>query len=289
MKTRFLYLSLLVVAFFSCDNSKEPDVIDDNSSKTYPVELRASNYQAPEGCYGTKMEADTLYIINTQNEFISWIPCADVIADIDWEKQTLLVTWDRRCNADSRIVENKFAEIAENVFRFEVTVEPSVTTNAAPLFIYTIVPKLPKNAIVGFNINLTSNGGSNTVDSTSVKSSDNSIAGTKWKLAGFVSAVDGSIKEPEPSGNNYFTVYFAPDGKTLTGFSSVNELFGEYEIDIKASILKIKQLGGTKIKEQYDGKLFVDHLLSIHSFSFENKDLKLYHNELGDYLLFKKQ
>jgi hypothetical protein len=113
-----------------------------------------------------------------------------------------------------------------------------------------------------------------------------SLKGTKWKLTSFVFAADGSIKEPKPSGNSYFTVYFAPDSKTLTGFSSTNELFGEYEIDDQASTIKIKQLGGTKINEQYDGKLFVDNLLSIHSFSVEDKDLKLYYNELGDYLLF---
>jgi hypothetical protein len=289
LKTFFTVLCTLCI--FGCDNNKD-GMGDDNSTKTYPVQMRASSYEVPVGCTDNKMESDSLYIINAQEELAAWVPCASGISDIDWKQQTLLATWDRRCNVDSKVIEQTFEEVAGNIFRFQVTIEPSATANAAPLIIYTIVPKLPENAIVGFNITIPNdgnNGGNMPTDSlVNNSSAENTLVNIKWKLSRFVYAIGAKTKEPEPKGETCYTIYFDSDNKRLSSFSSVNELFGDYELDYKSLTLKIKQLGGTKINEQYDGKLFVDNLQSVHSFTVNDRELRLYYNEFGDYLLFTK-
>jgi heat shock protein HslJ len=110
------------------------------------------------------------------------------------------------------------------------------------------------------------------------------LQGTKWKLTGFVDTQTGTVKEPEPNSANCYWLYFNID-KTLNGTSSTNEIMGNYEI--ANSTIQIINLGGTEINELFDGKLFMESLRSIESFSISGKELKLYHNNKKNYLQFK--
>jgi heat shock protein HslJ/predicted nucleic-acid-binding Zn-ribbon protein len=111
-----------------------------------------------------------------------------------------------------------------------------------------------------------------------------SLTGTQWKLTGFANVTNGIIKTPEPDSENHYWIIFNDDN-TLSGKSSTNELFGSYEADYKAATLRITNLGGTKIGEILDGKLFVKNLQSVYYFSIQKTSLQLYYNDT-DYLLF---
>jgi hypothetical protein len=268
---------LFFIVLFSCKNSSQlDDETDNSSSKSYPVALKVNDYNVPAGCNENKMEADTLYVINSQDELLSWVPCAGVISNIDWEKETLLITWDRRCNADSKVVEKKFEETAENVFLFQVKVQPSLTANAAPLIIYTIVPKLPKNVEVGFSIDLQG------LENNTVAHLQN----TSWKLVGFVNETDSTFKSPEPASDDSYWIIFNDDD-TFQGKSSTNEITGNYTINSELSSLQITKLGGTKINELQDGNLFMESLRSVNYFSVREATLSLYLDD-NKYLLFNR-
>ncbi|MDR1371189.1 MAG: META domain-containing protein [Dysgonamonadaceae bacterium] len=278
MKTNVFSMLMLIFAImlWGCDNAQD---LNDDSSKNYPVVLRTNDLIAPNGCNDYRMEADTLYVVNSQEELLALTSCTDNISDINWKNQTLLVTWDRRCNVDSKTLEKKFEEIAENVFCFQITVIPSSTANASPLILYTIVPKLPKNAIIGFNIIL--------------QNEENSVAGglkgVSWKLDGFVDVATAKLTEAEPKNcKECYTLYFNTDS-TFTGMSSVNEIYGEFIVNVSTSAIRIVNLGGTKIGETPDGNKYMDCLEAVHSFSLTETELKLYCNDGKEYLLYKKK
>jgi hypothetical protein len=219
------------------------------------------------------MEADTLYVINSKDELLSWVPCAGAVSDIDWEKETLLITWDRRCNADSKVVEKKFEETAENVFLFQVKINPSYTTNAARLIIYTIVPKLPKNATVTFVIDL--QGGENHTVAQ--------LQNTSWKLTGFVDVTDNKLTEAEPKDCvECYTLNFETDSAG-TGKSVAHSF--EIQLYPKPSFI----LGSlTDIYEGGNVALFYEAIKTIDSYRLEDGKLKFFYDNGGKYLLYEQ-
>jgi hypothetical protein len=113
-----------------------------------------------------------------------------------------------------------------------------------------------------------------------------SLQDTNWKLAGIVDSETNTLKELKPDDcDRCYTLHFDTDS-TLTGRSSVNDLFANYEIDFDLSSIQIK-LARTKIYEPVDGELYVERLMAIQSFSVTDKELKLYYGEQGNYLLYK--
>jgi hypothetical protein len=124
------------------------------------------------------------------------------------------------------------------------------------------------------------------VDRNKSDENPNNIEIYKWKLVGFVNGADGTIKTPEPVSENSYWIIFNDNG-TLFAKSAVNELVGKYKINFSTSTISITELGGTKIGEPLDGKLFVEGLQSIRSFVVEKASLRLYHNE-ADFLLFNR-
>jgi hypothetical protein len=111
------------------------------------------------------------------------------------------------------------------------------------------------------------------------------LTGIKWKLTGFV--IGGNVKTPEQDSDNSYWLLFKNDN-TLEGKSSTNELMGSYEINAQTSSLLITNLGGTKINELPDGRLFVESLRAVRSFELREGTLKLYFSET-DYLFFNIQ
>lgn len=108
------------------------------------------------------------------------------------------------------------------------------------------------------------------------------LTGAKWKLKSFVA--NGVAKAPEPEDNDSYWIAFKDDS-TLEGKSSVNFLFGSYEVNHQTSYLRVTNLGGTKIAELLDGRFFVESLMAVRSFELREDALKLCYNET-DYLLF---
>jgi hypothetical protein len=146
-----------------------------------------------------------------------------------------------------------------------------------------------KNLIFFFGILLLSFGCSN--DDLPVCEANVTLLGNKWKLVGYVSGEDGTLKELKPtSDDNYWGIdnywLFFKNEDTLLVKSSTNDLYGLYEINYSSSTISITLLGGTKINEIFDGKFFIDRLSSVSHLDIEETSLKLYQNE-KDYLLFK--
>jgi heat shock protein HslJ len=115
-----------------------------------------------------------------------------------------------------------------------------------------------------------------------------SLAGTQWKLVGFVNGADGAVITPEASSGkpyNFYWIQFKED-KTVNGMSSSNQLLGSYDVNSDASEIQIKSATATEVMERPDGILFVERLNAVRSFEYRESALLLYYNET-DYLLFE--
>jgi hypothetical protein len=106
------------------------------------------------------------------------------------------------------------------------------------------------------------------------------LAGTKWKLVGYVSLQDQKLIEAEPKDcEECYTLTFETDttGKAISvsNLLSFNLLSNSWR--------------GTLIGDQHIGnaKLFYNAIEIINLYSVENDTLKLYYNNRCNYLLFK--
>jgi len=138
---------------------------------------------------------------------------------------------------------------------------------------------------------------------------NNTLQGTKWKLAGIVDVQTGELKELEPKDCEkcytltFDTCYKIISSDTNEGLKSLgknyfvtrsagNELCGHYIADYVSHSFQPIFLGGTKACEWGDGWLYADPFWknAIQSFSLQENELRLYYNDYNDiekYLLFK--
>jgi hypothetical protein len=133
-------------------------------------------------------------------------------------------------------------------------------------------------------------GDSNTVNNAAIPS----LTGVKWKLIGI-----GDVKTDELKAlksytvdgkdcKKCYTVTFKENG-TFTGFSTTNELYGNYLINYSTHDFKISELGGLKINELGDGNIYFTLLGTVQSYDLIESGLKLYYNNKNNYLLFSEQ
>jgi len=113
-----------------------------------------------------------------------------------------------------------------------------------------------------------------------------SLISTDWKLIGFVNVAENTIKIAEPQHENCYRMIFKPDG-TFSGQTSTNQAGGRYEVNVQDKTLKILNIGGTEINELFDGKLYVESMLKVDSFSITERGLALYYDNKKHFLLFK--
>ena len=113
-----------------------------------------------------------------------------------------------------------------------------------------------------------------------------SLTSTKWKFVCFVDAVTGEMKRAEPFATMYNFLIFNED-KILSGFSSSNELYGNYEIDTSTCGISIDIQAMSEVVECLDGSLFVELLNKVDFFSLQKHELRLYYNNKQNYLLLK--
>jgi len=147
------------------------------------------------------------------------------------------------------------------------------------------------------------------------KTNEASLTGTSWKLVGAVDSPTGNVKtktgdmkvfKPQncsdlrtewgenwygPSCDSHvercYTLSFDTNNR-ITGYASAHDICIDYNIDYEKNKIHIHSIGGTKAGEWFDdGDLFRGILLIVQSFSFTNRELRLYFNDNKNYLLFK--
>ena len=118
---------------------------------------------------------------------------------------------------------------------------------------------------------------------------NNPLKNTEWKLINFVDVGNNTKKTPEPDSEKCYTLKFLENGDSLTAVSSTNNFIGTYTIDTQKHYILITNFCGTKIKELYDGILYVKSLIIVNKYTIDKDILKLYYNDNKNYLEFKRR
>ena len=121
------------------------------------------------------------------------------------------------------------------------------------------------------------------------KENKNPLKNTEWKLINFVDVANNTKKTPEPDSEKCYTLKFLENGDSLTAVSSTNNFIGTYTIDTQTHYILITNFCGTKIKELYDGILYVKSLIIVNKYTIDKDILKLYYNDNKNYLEFKRR
>ena len=121
------------------------------------------------------------------------------------------------------------------------------------------------------------------------KENKNPLKNTEWKLINFVDVGNNTKKTPEPDSEKCYTLKFLENGDSLTAVSSTNNFIGTYTIDTQKHYILITNFCGTKIKELYDGILYVKSLIIVNKYTIDKDILKLYYNDNKNYLEFKRR
>ena len=121
------------------------------------------------------------------------------------------------------------------------------------------------------------------------KENKNPLKNTEWKLINFVDVGNNTKKTPEPDSEKCYTLKFLEKGDSLTTTSSTNNFIGTYTIDTQTHYILITNFCGTKIKELYDGILYVKSLIIVNKYTIDKDILKLYYNDNKNYLEFKRR
>jgi hypothetical protein len=117
----------------------------------------------------------------------------------------------------------------------------------------------------------------------------NPLKNTEWKLINFVDVANNTKKTPEPDSEKCYILKFLEKGDSLTAVSSTNNFIGTYTIDTQTHYILITNFCGTKIKELYDGILYVKSLIIVNKYTIDKDILKLYYNDNKNYLEFKRK
>ena len=121
------------------------------------------------------------------------------------------------------------------------------------------------------------------------KENKNPLKNTEWKLINFVDVANNTKKTPEPDSEKCYILKFLEKGDSLTAVSSTNNFIGTYTIDTQIHYILITNFCGTKIKELYDGILYVKSLIIVNKYTIDKDILKLYYNDNKNYLEFKRR
>ena len=121
------------------------------------------------------------------------------------------------------------------------------------------------------------------------KENKNPLKNTEWKLINFVDVANNTKKTPEPDSEKCYILKFLEKGDSLTAVSSTNNFIGTYTIDTQTHYILITNFCGTKIKELYDGILYVKSLIIVNKYTIDKDVLKLYYNDNKNYLEFKRK
>lgn len=140
-------LFILVLSVAGCNKPDKDNAI-------YPVDLKTTLFSLSDGCTWNTLTSDSLYLINSQEELVRHIACqTNVIPDVDFSKNTVLVLAPKRCNIDSKIEKILLQQQAAKEYLLAVDVIPDKRITGAPLIISLLAPKLAENATIALTIN----------------------------------------------------------------------------------------------------------------------------------------
>ena len=103
------------------------------------------------------------------------------------------------------------------------------------------------------------------------KENKNPLKNTEWKLINFVDVTNNTKKTPEPDSEKCYILKFLEKGDSLTAVSSTNNFIGTYTIDTQTHYILITNFCGTKIKELYDGILYVKSLITVNKYDIARR------------------
>jgi hypothetical protein len=107
------------------------------------------------------------------------------------------------------------------------------------------------------------------------------LAGTSWKLVGFVNNQTNTIMiEAEPKCDGCYTLVFNTDS-TASGYSIINIIL--------LTLRPISMCIATDADDSMNGNitLYYEAMKSVKSYSVENDTLKIFYNNNENYLLYK--
>lgn len=145
-----LCLAITLFATFGCDKSEVPD----KEKQVYPITIDMINFSLSEGCAWDNLMSDSMYLINSQEELTQHLAYyANAVLNVDLDKYSLIVLQPKNCNIDSKVEKLLLQQMSANKYLLSADVIPSLTTNATPLVISVLVPKISETALVEMAIN----------------------------------------------------------------------------------------------------------------------------------------
>lgn len=148
---KFLLFGIIFITF--CTGCK--DTVDDDLV-IYPVDLDVSDFSltgtACNWNWPTLM-TDTLFVINTVEEFVSKISCQnDNVPAIDFEKHSLLFTWGSTTSGVQSISKH-LEQTSKNDYQLSIDVILNDATVLDRWIISILTPKLSSTANIVVDVN----------------------------------------------------------------------------------------------------------------------------------------
>jgi hypothetical protein len=252
------------------DNSngeKEPD---------YPIEIPFTEYSLPETCQWTNLTYDnTVIVINSEEKLNQYVTSTDgVYPKIDFSKHTLLLA---NGVEEYLVIPNykNLQQLSIQSYVMKVDLLPYMASVITYWHVPIIVNKIADDSVIELNV------------TTTIIEPEITLQGISWKLIRFVDTETEEMKEPIPPFEERFHLNFYYDN-TLSGFSSSNELCGNYEIN-DTSKIRISVKAMTENYEYFDGLYYVESLNDVQFFISKENQLMLYYNEGKKYMLFRQK
>ena len=134
------------------------------------------------------------------------------------------------------------------------------------------------------------------IDKTDTGQPIETLVGTSWRLVGFFDFAKNELREvePKPGEASYnelsYTLNFDSDS-TVSGYTFINFVAGEYNIDYSLSVLEFTRFVTISFagEARIDVELYVNAMNEVEKFFATEKELKLFYNDKRNYLLFSRR
>jgi hypothetical protein len=163
MKTKMLFLSLILLLAFGCDNtgdlSKEDNTTNPETSPVYPNLIDAVDISpAPQGeCAWNYLYLrdlkDSVYIINSQEIFSEFISCDESHQTLDFSGNTVLFVQGHTPQSPVNRT-YKLIQLSQDNFQLEIDVEQGLLAMPGSWRIALSIPKITPNATLSLTVNL---------------------------------------------------------------------------------------------------------------------------------------
>jgi hypothetical protein len=155
LKNPFIALIGLVLLAVTITACKKPNNDPDTAIViTYPVDIPITEYPLGINCIMfPPVLPDTLYLVNSQEEFSSLISCDD-LPDINFNKYSLVLGAGASGTVISSITK-QLQQLSANEYHLKIDIRISGFTKADLWSISILIPKMPQDAVI--NLSLTIN------------------------------------------------------------------------------------------------------------------------------------